>query len=131
MAHIHPKFESPSVSLNVQAAMSTVLLLMVGRFQALFELALLGEWLFYMLTATTVFVFRVREPERERPYRVPWYPVLPGVFIGAAVLVITYIFLSNLHNSIGGLVVIALGLPMYVWMRARKQKAISEDRSLD
>ena len=130
MAHIHPKFESPSVSLNVQAAMSTVLLLMVGRFQALFELALLGEWLFYMLTATTVFVFRVREPDRERPYRVPLYPVLPGVFVAAALLVITYIFLSNLHNSIGGLVVIALGLPMYVWMRHRKQKNAASDQLL-
>jgi APA family basic amino acid/polyamine antiporter len=126
MAYIHPKFESPSVSLNVQAAMSTVLLLMVGKFQALFELALLGEWLFYMLTATTVFVFRVREPHRERPYRVPAYPVLPGVFVAAAGLVITYIFLSNLHNSIGGLVVIALGLPMYVWMRYRRQNRIPD-----
>lgn len=129
MAYIHPKFESPSVSLNVQAAMSTVLLLMVGRFQALFELALLGEWLFYMLTATTVFVFRAREPERERPYRVPGYPVLPGVFVAAALLVITYIFLSNLHNSVGGLVVIALGLPMYAWMRHRRQNSMAESRS--
>lgn len=121
MAHIHPKFESPSVSLNVQAAMSTVLLLLVGRFQALFELALLGEWLFYMLTATTVFVFRRREPHRDRPYRVPGYPVLPAAFVGAALFVIAYIFQSNLRNSIGGLAVIALGLPMYVWMRYRRQ----------
>ncbi|MHB1935273.1 MAG: APC family permease [Acidobacteriaceae bacterium] len=123
MAHVHPKFESPSVSLGVQAAMSTVLLLMVGRFQALFELALLGEWLFYMLTATTVFVFRRREPERERPYRVPAYPVLPAVFVAAAVLVIGYILRSNLKNSIGGLLVIALGLPMYLWMRHRRSNA--------
>ncbi len=123
MAYVHPKFESPSVSLGVQAAMSTVLLLMVGRFQALFELALLGEWLFYMLTATTVFVFRRREPERERPYRVPWYPALPAVFVAAAVLVIGYILRSNLKNSIGGLLVIALGLPMYLWMRHRRSNA--------
>ncbi|MHB1672735.1 MAG: APC family permease [Acidobacteriaceae bacterium] len=123
MACVHPKFESPSVSLGVQAAMSTVLLLMVGQFQALFELALLGEWIFYMLTATTVFVFRRREPERERPYRVPWYPALPAVFVAAAVLVIGYILRSNLKNSIGGLLVMALGLPMYVWMRHRRSNA--------
>ncbi|MGH9615744.1 MAG: amino acid permease, partial [Acidobacteriaceae bacterium] len=119
-AHIHPKFESPSVSLGVQAAMSTVLLLLVGQFQALFELALLGEWIFYMLTATTLFVFRKREPDRERPYRVPAYPALPAVFVAAAVLVIVYILRSNLRNSIGGLLVIALGLPMYAWMRHRR-----------
>ncbi len=120
MAHIHPRFESPSVSLGVQAGMSTVLLLLVGRFQALFELALLGEWIFYMFTATTLFVFRQREPVRQRPFRVPGYPWLPGIFIVSAALVIVYLFESNLRNSIGGLVVIALGLPMYLWMRARR-----------
>ena len=123
MAHIHPRFESPSVSLGVQAAMSTVLLLLVGRFQALFELALLGEWIFYMLTATTLFTFRRREPNRLRPYRVPGYPWLPAIFIAAAGLVIVYLFKSNLHNSIGGLLVIALGLPMYVWMLHRRASA--------
>ena len=120
LAHIHPRFESPSVSLGVQAAMSTVLLLLIGRFQALFELALLGEWLFYLLTVTTLFVFRRREPSRPRPFRVPAYPWLPAVFIACAALVILYLFESNLRNSIGGLVVIALGLPMYAWMRQRR-----------
>jgi APA family basic amino acid/polyamine antiporter len=122
MGHIHPRFESPSVSLGVQALMSTGLLLLVGKFQALFELALLAEWLFYLLTATTVFVFRKREPDRRRPYRVPLYPWLPATFIAAAAVVIAYIVGSNLRNSLGAVVVIALGLPMYAWMlRRRKQ----------
>lgn len=123
LARIHPRFESPSISLGVQAAMSTVLLLLVGRFQSLFELALLGEWVFYLLTATTVFTFRRREPGRARPFRVPAYPWLPAIFIACAALVIFYLFKSNLHNSIGGLIVIAIGLPMYAWMRIRRTRA--------
>ncbi len=128
MARIHPRFESPSVSLGVQAAVSTVLLLLVGRFQALFELALLGEWIFYMLSATTLFVFRHREPNRQRPFRVPGYPWLPAVFIASALLVIVYLFDSNLRNSIAGLMVIALGLPMYLWMRLRRKTEHAEGR---
>ena len=120
MGRIHPRFESPSVSLGVQAGMSTVLLLLVGKFQALFELALLAEWIFYMLTATTVFVFRRREPARPRPYRVPAYPWLPAVFVATSAFVIVYILQSNPRNSLGGLLVIALGLPMYAWMRRRR-----------
>lgn len=129
LAHVHPRFESPSISLGVQAALSTVLLLLVGRFQALFELALLGEWLFYLLTATTLFVFRRREPERPRPFRVFWYPWLPGIFVLSSALVILYLFKSNLRDSIGGLFVIALGLPMYVWMRLRRNHAGISDGS--
>lgn len=127
LARIHPRFESPSVSLVVQGLMASVLLLLVGRFQALFELALLGEWVFYLLTATSLFVFRRREPERARPYRVPAYPWLPGLFIALAAFVIVYLFKSNLQNSIGGLVVIALGLPMYAWMRVRRDRAAGAD----
>lgn len=123
LAHIHPRFQSPSTSLGVQALMSTALLLAVGRFQALFELALLGEWIFYLWTATTLFTFRRREPDRARPFRVPGYPWLSGIFIASAVLVIVYLFESNLRNSIGGLTVIALGLPMYAWMRQRRSAA--------
>jgi len=38
--------------------LSTVLLLLVGRFQQLFELAIFAEWLFYLLTTTTIFFYR-------------------------------------------------------------------------
>lgn len=127
LARIHPRFQSPSVSLGVQAAMSTILLLLIGRFQALFELALLGEWVFYLLTATSLFVFRRREPNRSRPYRVPAYPWLPAIFIAGAIMVMLYLFKSNLSNSIGGLVVILLGLPLYAWMRLRRDKKAGLD----
>jgi APA family basic amino acid/polyamine antiporter len=125
LSHIHPRFQSPSIALGVQAAMSTLLLLLIGRFQSLFELALLGEWVFYLITATTVFAFRRREPSRPRPFRVPAFPWLPAIFVLSAAIVILYLFKSNLKNSFGGLLVILLGLPLYAWLRHRR----SQDRS--
>lgn len=38
-------------------------------------------WLFFLLTGCSLFILRWREPHRERPYRVPLYPVLPLVFV--------------------------------------------------
>ena len=61
-AHINPRFQSPSTSLIVQGLLSTVLLLFLSQFQQHFELAVFAEWLFYMLTATTVFVYRRKRP---------------------------------------------------------------------
>ena len=61
-AGIHPRFQSPSTSLVAQALLSTLLLLLVGSFQQLFELAIFAEWLFYMLTTTTIFVYRLCTP---------------------------------------------------------------------
>ena len=119
LGHIHPRFRSPSTSLVVQAALSSLLLIAVGRFQALFSLAIFAEWLFYMLTASTIFVFRIREPQASRPYRVWGYPVLPALFILAAAVLLYYSYISNLKNSLLGTALILLGVPLFYWIKAR------------
>jgi APA family basic amino acid/polyamine antiporter len=116
---VHPRFKSPAYSLIVQALLSSVLLLTLGRFQQLFELAVFAEWLFYALTATTVFVYRRRHPEMARPYRVWGYPVLPAVFVLCAVVVLYSSFVGNLKGSLIGTALILLGLPLYEWIRRR------------
>ncbi len=116
---VHPKFKSPAYSLVVQALLSTVLLLVLGRFQQLFELAVFAEWLFYMLTATTVFVYRRKHPEMARPYRVWGYPVLPAVFVLCAGVVLVSSFAGNLQGSLIGTGLILLGLPLYEWVRRK------------
>jgi basic amino acid/polyamine antiporter, APA family len=118
-AHIHPRFKSPSTSLVIQGLLSTVLLLVLGRFQQLFELAVFAEWLFYMLTATTIFIYRKRRPEMARPYRVWGYPVLPAVFVLSAAVVLYSSFAGNLQGSLIGSGLILLGLPLYEWIRRR------------
>jgi basic amino acid/polyamine antiporter, APA family len=121
MADIHPRFQSPSTSLVVQALLSTLLLLAVGRFQQLFELAIFAEWLFYMITATTVFVYRRRQPDVVRPYRVWGYPVLPALFVLAAAVLLFYSYAENFKNSLLGTAIILLGVPLY-WMIKRQQR---------
>jgi APA family basic amino acid/polyamine antiporter len=111
-AHIHPRWQSPSTSLVIQATLSTVLLLFLSRFQQFFELAVFAEWLFYMLTATTVFVFRRTRPQASRPYRVWGYPILPALFVICATAVLISSYLSNLKGSLLGTGLILLGLPV-------------------
>lgn len=124
MAHIHQRFQSPSTSLVVQGVLSSFLLLVVGRFQSLFELAIFAEWLFYTLTASTVFVFRFREPQAKRPYRVWGYPVLPAFFIVAASVLLYYSYVSNLKNSLIGTALILLGVPLYYWIKQKYGKPL-------
>ena len=116
-AHIHPRFQSPSTSLVIQALLSTVLLLFLNRFQQFFELAVFAEWLFYMLTATTVFVYRRKHPELARPYKVWGYPVLPALFVICATAVLISSYLGNLSGSLMGTALILLGLPVLWFVR--------------
>jgi basic amino acid/polyamine antiporter, APA family len=119
-AHIHPRFQSPSTSLVVQGLLSTALLVFLNQFKQFFELAIFAEWLFYMLTATTVFVYRRREPALERPYRVWGYPLLPAVFVVCAAAVLVSSYASNLKGSLLGTALILAGLPV-LWVVRRGQ----------
>jgi APA family basic amino acid/polyamine antiporter len=116
-AHINPRWQSPSTSLIVQGLLSTVLLLFLSRFQQFFELAVFAEWLFYMLTATTVFVYRRKRPDAVRPYKVWGYPVLPGLFVVSATAVLIWSYAGNLRGSLMGTGLILLGLPVLWWVR--------------
>jgi APA family basic amino acid/polyamine antiporter len=128
-AHINTRFQSPSTSLIVQGALSTVLLLFLSQFQQHFELAVFAEWLFYMLTATTIFVYRRRDPLRPRPYRMWGYPVLPAIFIVCAAVVLVSSYASNLEGSLIGTVLILLGLPVLWLVRKRYGASIPSDVS--
>jgi len=125
MAHIHPRFQSPSTSLVAQALLATLLLLLVGRFQQLFELAIFAEWLFYLLTSTTIFYYRRRIPAADRPFRSWGYPVLPAIFIAAAGLLLYYSFASNVRSSLVGTLIILAGLPVYWAIRASNRVKLS------
>jgi len=123
LAAVHPRFHTPSASLILQAILSSLLLLAIGKYQALFSLAIVSEWLFYALTASTVFVFRRREPNIARPYSVNGYPITTILFILAAVMIIVFSFVTEPRNSIVGAAVILLGVPLYWWMKSRQRAA--------
>jgi len=119
-AEVHPKYLTPSVAIFGQLTLSVLLLLVGGSFRQLFSLAIFAEWLFYMISASTVFVFRKREPDAARPYRVLGYPVLPALFVVASAVLLYYTFTDNLANSALGSLVILAGIPVFYGFSRRK-----------
>jgi APA family basic amino acid/polyamine antiporter len=120
IAEVHPRFRTPSIAIIVQCGLAIILLLLGGSFRQFFSLAIFAEWLFYMITGSTVFVFRRRDPQAERPYRVWGYPVVPAVFIIVSAALLYYTFTDNLKSSVAGCLVILAGVPVfYLFARHR------------
>ncbi len=117
LAHVHPAFRTPSNSLILQAAITSLLLLAIGKFQALFSLAIFAEWLAYGLTASTIFVFRKRDACEDRPFSVPGYPLVPILFILAATGLLVFSIYDQPRNSLGGVAVILCGIPIHFWYK--------------
>jgi APA family basic amino acid/polyamine antiporter len=105
----------------VQAALSIALLLAAASFKELLELAIFSEWLFYMIAASTIFVFRHREPNAVRPYKTWGYPVVPALFILSAAILLYYTFAENVRNSLMGSLVILAGVPIFLYFKSRKE----------
>lgn len=120
IAEVHPRFHTPSVSIVMQCGLAIVLLLLGGNFRQFFSLAIFSEWMFYMITGSTVFVFRRREPNAERPYRVWGYPVVPALFVLASAALLYYTFTDNLKSSASGCLVILAGIPVFYFFARRR-----------
>jgi APA family basic amino acid/polyamine antiporter len=126
LAAVHPRFHTPSTAIVVQMILAILLLLAGGAFKDFLELAIFAEWLFYMIAASTIFVFRHREPTARRAYRTWGYPVVPALFVVAAAVLLYYTFLHKLQHSLNGTLVMTLvlvaGIPIYL-VFARRRKA--------
>lgn len=102
----------PTISVLVQGALSCLLALS-GSFDELTDAVVFSSWLFYALNAGSVVLLRRREPGRERPFRVPGFPVVPFVFVALAILLIANTLWTTPKPSALGLGMTALGALVY------------------
>src|SRR5580765_7470032 len=83
----------PVTAVLMQGVWACILAL-TGSFDSLTDYVIFGSWIFYALVTSSVFVFRRKFPDAERPYRAFGYPVVPVLFLLVAAWLI-YIKFSN------------------------------------
>ena len=71
--------------------------------------------IFYILTVAGVFRLRATRPHAERPYRAFGYPVIPGLYVLGAAVVLVVLFVYKPSSTWPGLVIVLLGVPVY-WL---------------
>jgi APA family basic amino acid/polyamine antiporter len=118
LGEVNKTSRAPVWAIATQAIWACVLTLS-GTFDQLTDFAVFALWLFFALTTATVFVLRRKMPDRARPYRTIGYPVLPFVFILVAIWLVINTLLTNPRSAVAGLALIALGVPLYYYFRAR------------
>jgi APA family basic amino acid/polyamine antiporter len=120
LARVSKNTKVPVISLVVQGIWAAVLTLS-GSFDQLTDMAIFAFWLFYGLVAASVFVFRRREPDANRPYKTWGYPVVPGLFVLTTICLIVITIWNNPPRSVAGLAIIAAGLPVYFYFSRKNQ----------
>jgi len=121
LARIHPRYRTPATSILAQGVWAIVLTFS-GTYEQLFTYVIFAVFLFHAMTGAAVFVLRRTRPDAPRPYRVWGYPVLPAVFTLTALAFVANTLVEKPKESGLGLLLLALGIPAYVWWR-RKDRA--------
>jgi APA family basic amino acid/polyamine antiporter len=117
-AEIHPRFETPYVSILMFGAWSA-LLAITGTYETLAAYAMFAAWSFYAMTSLGVAVLRRRQPDRPRPYRMTGYPATLIVFALVALGFEVNTFVTTPGPAIIGSLFIASGIPVYFFWKAR------------
>lgn len=123
VGRVHPRFKTPVWAILIEGVWAMVLAA-TGSYQQLYTYVIFSAWIFYAACILGVLVLRRRAPSLERPYRVWGYPVLPVVFAISAVAVVGNTILREPGESIVGLLLILIGIPIYfIWKRRASRPA--------
>jgi APA family basic amino acid/polyamine antiporter len=150
LAKLSPRTHVPIRSLVVLGIWSTVLALS-GSYDQLSDAAVFSLTLFYTFVAGSVFIFRRRLPNADRPYRTFGYPVVPIIYLvvtgsllarivwdarsamsSTIALILHGQILAALRESLqapplASLLFIALGLPVFLYLARQSRRVINEE----
>lgn len=125
-AWLHPKTRVPIFAILVQGLFAIVVA-MSGRYEQILNYVVSTDFIFFGLTATTIFVFRRRLKNRPLPagYRkTPLHPYSTILFIAICWLVVLDTIYMYPANTIIGLGIMIAGIPVFgYWRHAKKSVA--------
>jgi len=123
-AKLHPRYHTPAGGIFIQTVWAIVLVLS-GTYGQLLDYVVFADWIFFGLIAATIFGYRRRDAqspyEPAKTYRAPGYPLLPALFVITAAFVVGSAIWSNPRNAMLGVVLIALGIPAFLFWRRRSR----------
>jgi len=128
VGRLHPRFRTPTVVIVLGAVLALALVL-PGDTEFLAAIYAFGALLAFTLVHCSVLVLRRKEPDRDRPFRIPFnvrgLPV--PALIGAVVSVLAFAAVLALHESarLVGPTWMLLGLALYVAYRRGTQKSLT------
>ena len=112
---------TPDISLFATTA-AVIILIATGSFSSVLALAAFFFVLQYLVSFTSLFILRRREPNLPRPYKAIGYPVIPAiVLVGAAAFIVSS-FLGDTANTLRAVAVLVASYPVYRIIRRSRRR---------
>lgn len=130
VAWLDPRTRVPVVAIVLQSIW-TIVIALSGRYEQILNYVIAMDFLFFGLTATTIFVFRRRAARGELNvsdgFRSPWHPASTIIFVTICWWVVANTIYRYPENSLVGFALLLAGVPVY-WLWSRRVSAHSIPR---
>ncbi|HTJ97729.1 MAG TPA: ethanolamine permease [Rhodocyclaceae bacterium] len=101
---VHPKFKTPHRAIiaggviGIAAIFSDELLQFGGQTLTanIVTMSVFGALLMYILSMAALFKLRRTEPQMQRPFKAPFYPIFPAIALGGATIALLTVIWFNL-----------------------------------
>jgi ethanolamine permease len=93
-AQLHATRRTPVLAIAAPAVVG-VLAVFSGKTGEIITIAVTGAIIMYILSMVSLFRLRRQEPELERPFRAPFYPVFPAVALVLACVCLLAVVVNN------------------------------------
>ncbi len=129
IGQLHPRFGTPARAIALQAFLAS-LFITVGTFDEIVAYFVFATVALVALTVAGVFVIDRQVPAGESLRSRIWgYPVTPVVFLLLSCLVLALYAANRPWQASLGVLVVALGAPVYEWVAAAKRSKAAEGAS--
>jgi APA family basic amino acid/polyamine antiporter len=128
VAWLDPRTRVPVLAIALQGLLAVIIALS-GKYEQILNYVVSVDFIWFGLTAASIFVFRHRAKETNKEasdetggvsYSVPGHPVTTAFFVLACALIVISTINKYPANSAIGLVIVAAGIPIYffwLWWR--------------
>jgi APA family basic amino acid/polyamine antiporter len=134
---LHPKFRTPYIAITVFGLLAC-LAIVPGQADFLGVIYAFGAMLSFTMAHASVVALRLKQPDRERPWRgpgtlrvggreLPLFAIFGGLGTGIAFVVVTVL---DVRVLVAGVLWLALGIAIYVVYRRRQGLSLTETRKI-
>ena len=108
---IHSRFKTPSQALMVNMVIGITALL-TGKTGEIITIVCFGALTLYIVAMISLFTLRNKEPDMERPFKVPMYPIFPAV---ALIIASVCLVAISVYNPMLAGIYFGILLLSYLW----------------
>lgn len=107
LGKIHKKFQTPSNALIINMLIGIIALL-TGKTAEIITISVFGALTLYIISMVTMLQLRKKEPQLDRPFKVPMYPAFP--IIALIISVVSFIAMTIYNTKLAIIYFIIIGI---------------------